>query len=193
MHGCRVPAVGAQCPDRHDQHKLTGEYGAGGADVTGLNSALVRRPRGIRLNGDSGTFPLRDHHEHATLPVAISNFILAISSRSARGDSGSGRGTGAGGRCRPASARNPRTPATLGISGISDSPGICSGAGTSRSSGSSCPRRTYGGSCAPDTSRACNTSRVVGGSHTYGSPPACFRSVAPSAPDSPGAAPDLEP
>ena len=29
------------------------------------------------------TFPLRDHHEHATLPIAISNLILAISSRSA--------------------------------------------------------------------------------------------------------------
>jgi hypothetical protein len=35
-----------QLADRHDQHKLTGEYGAGGADVTGLNSALVRRPAG---------------------------------------------------------------------------------------------------------------------------------------------------
>jgi hypothetical protein len=155
VHGCRVPAVGAQCrqswagrgrtarsrnrtqvtptpsatrfacsgqlepnetpdplrssavdpgfhdvlqlADRHDQHKLTGEYGAGGADVTGLNSALVRRPAGgIRLNGDSGIFSLRDHREHATLLLAISDLILAISSRSARGDSGSRQGTGAG-------------------------------------------------------------------------------------------------
>jgi hypothetical protein len=29
------------------------------------------------------TFSLRDHREHATLPIAISNLILAISSRSA--------------------------------------------------------------------------------------------------------------
>jgi hypothetical protein len=48
---------------------------------------------------------LRDHRGHATVPMAISNSMLAISSRSACGDSGSGQGTGAGRRCRPASAR----------------------------------------------------------------------------------------
>jgi hypothetical protein len=125
---------------------------------------------------------LRDHSGHATLFVAICNLKLSLSSRSARGDRGPRQRTGAGERCRPASARR-RARCRQGQPLPSQERPRRVRLGTSRSPGAS---------GVSNTSRAHSTSWTLGGSRTYGPSRVGFRSVGPSAPDSPGAAPDLE-
>ena len=109
--------------------------------------------------------------------------MVAISSRSIRGDRGPRQGTGAGGRCRPASAR--RRARCRQVQPLPSQERLRRvRLGTSRSPGTS---------GVSNTSRVYSTSWVFGGSRTCGSPRAGFRSAGPSAPDSPGVAPDLEP